>query len=46
MSSLSTISVQWLGSDGLKVAGDDFSITGNEGPSTDVVITSMQLELQ
>ena len=40
MSSLSTISVQWLSSDGLKVAGDGFTMTGSEGPSTDAVITS------
>ena len=40
LSSSSTISVQWLGPDGLEISGRSFSITGSEGPTYDVIVTS------
>ena len=40
MSPSSTLSVQWLDPDGRVVDGDSFSISGSQGPSNDIVLTS------
>ena len=41
LSQASTLSVQWVDPNGnVIISGDDFSISGTQGPSSDVIITS------
>lgn len=40
LSPMSTLSVQWLDPDGSVIDGDGFSVSGTQGPSSDIVFTS------